>query len=342
MNEQTATSRRRFLAGVGCGLAAATLNPRTLFAGFPPPPLRLGAGKHTYEWVPNWAKLPAGVELANCHGGIVIDAQNRVLVNTDTDHAVMVFDADGKFIKGFGQDFKGGSHGMMIRKEGNQEFLYLTHTARHELIKITTDGELVWTRGYPTEPGVYASASEYKPTAVAFAPNGDIFVTDGYGKYWVHHYNQKGDYIRSWGGAGSEPGKLNNPHGIWVDTRRKTPVVVVADRGNKRLQTFTMEGKHLGFVTEDMRLPSNMDQRGNEIVVADLAGKVTILDKDNKVITHLGDNTDPKKRGTNKIPPAEWTEGVFIAPHCPRWDKQGNLYIHEWMLTGRITKLRKV
>ncbi|MEJ7619093.1 MAG: hypothetical protein WKF30_19450 [Pyrinomonadaceae bacterium] len=136
-----------------------------------------------------------------------------------------------------------------------------------------------------------------------------------------------------------QPGKMTIP--ICVDAPQNS-IVVVADRGNKRLQTFTMEGQHIGFVTEDMRLPSNMDQRGGEIVVADLAGKVTILDKDNKVIAHLGDNTDPKQRGTNKIPPAEWTAGVFIAPHCPRWDKQGNLYVHEWMLSGRITKLRRV
>jgi hypothetical protein len=231
---------------------------------------------------------------------------------------------------------------MMIRKEGGTEYLYLTHTARHELIKVTLDGEIVWTRGHPESLGVYQSAAEYKPTAVAFAPNGDFYVTDGYGKFYVHHYNAKAEYVRSWGGPGSEPGKLNNPHGIWVDTRRKTPVVIVADRGNKRLQNFSLDGNHLSFVTGELRLPSNMDQRGGDLVVADLAGRVTILDKENNVITHLGDNTDAQKRGTNRIPPEEWVDGVFISPHCPRWDKQGNLYIHEWLTTGRVVKLKRV
>ncbi len=348
-SRSTLASRREFLAGMGAGLIAAACAPRDLLAAPARPvrrsgggPLILGKGPHRYEWVNDWAKLPSGMQLGSCHGGIVIDSQNRILLNTQTENAVMIFDSDGKFIKAWGKDFKDGSHGMMVRREGRDEFLYLTHTARHELIKLTLDGELVWTRGHPEQPGLYESASEYKPTAVAFAPNGDIYVADGYGKFWVHQYTAKGDYLKSWGGKGSEPGKLNNPHGIWVDSRRKTPVVIVADRGNKRLQTFTLDGQHTGFVTDEMRLPSNMDQRGGDLVVADLAGKVTILDKDNKIITHLGDNTDPKMRATNKIPPDQWTDGVFISPHCPRWDRKGNLYVHEWLTTGRVTKLKRV
>jgi hypothetical protein len=188
----------------------------------------------------------------------------------------------------------------MIRKEGRTEYLYITHTARHELIKVTLDGEVVWTRGHPEQPDIYKSAAEYKPTAVAFAPSGDFYVADGYGKFWVHHYNAKAEYVKSWGGPGSEAGKLNNPHGIWVDTRRKTPVVVVADRGNKRLQMFSLEGNHLGFVSDEMRLPSNMDQRGDDLVVADLAGKITILDKDNKVVTHASSSPRIARAGINR------------------------------------------
>jgi hypothetical protein len=85
-----------------------------------------------------------------------------------------------------------------------------------------------------------------------------------------------------------------------------------------------------------------MDQRGGDLVVADLAGRVTILDKDNRVIAHLGDNPDPKKRATNQVPPDQWVDGVFISPHCPRWDNQGNLYVHEWLTSGRVIKLKRV
>jgi hypothetical protein len=343
---RTEIPRRSFLTAMGATLAVTTAAPRSLLAerakASSGKRIIVGKGRHTYEWVSDWAKLPEAVTLGSCHGGIVIDSNERVILNTETENAVMIFDADGKFVKSWGKDFKGGCHGMMIRKEGRTEYLYLTHTARHELIKVTLDGEVAWTRGCPDRPGLYQSASEYKPTAVAFAPDGSFYVADGYGKFWVHQYNQKAEYVKSWGGEGREPGKLNNPHGIWVDTRTKTPVVVVADRGNKRLQIFSLDGQHVGFVTDDMRLPSNIDQRGTDLVVADLAGKVTILDKDNRVVTHLGDNPDPKKRATNQIPPDQWVDGLFISPHCPRWDKAGNLFVHEWLTSGRVIKLKRV
>lgn len=322
--------------------AAATLLLATRRTTYAQKPLVLGRADHQYEWNSDWVKLPSGVQLGSCHGGIVLDSHRRVYLNTETENAVMVFDPDGRFIKAWGKDYQGGAHGMMIRREGKDEFLYLTHTARHELIKTTLDGEQVWTRGYPMAD-IYKDASEYKPTAVAFAPNGDIYVTDGYGKFWVHQYNSRGDYLRSWGGAGSEQGKLNNPHGIWVDTRRSDPpTVVVADRGNRRLQIFDLNGVHQSFVTDEMRLPSNIAQYKTDLAVADLAGRVTILDKDNKVITYLGDNTDPNMRATNQIPPERWTNGVFISPHCVRWDADGNLYVHEWLTHGRVIKLKRI
>lgn len=337
--------RRRFLRQFGMGLAAAAVAPRFMggsaTAG-PAQPIILGRGPHTYEWVRGWAKLPDGMRFGNTHGAVVIDSRGQIYMNTDTEHAIIVFDPSGRYVKSWGKEFKSGTHGMALVKEGRTEYVYLTHTGRHELIKATLDGEVVWTKGYPKEAEIYKSADEYKPTGVAFAPNGDFYVTDGYGKYWVHHYSAKGDYVRSWGGPGSEPGKLKNPHGIWVDTRGPQPLVMVADRANNRLQNFSLDGKHVSFVTEDLRRPSNMDQRGQDIAIADLAGRVTIIGKDNKVITQLGDNPDPKKRGQNGVPPDQWADGEFISPHCPRWDAEGNLYVLEWLSNGRITKLKRV
>ncbi len=326
-------TRRSFLMGLGASLAAPpALDGKAI----------LGSGNHRYEWIRNWARLPEGVKFGNTHGAVVIDSQGRVIMNTDSENAVMIFDRDGRFIKGWGAEWKNGTHGMALHREGREEFLYLTHFNRHQFAKCTLDGEVVWVKDYPTESGVYQKADEFKPTGIAFAPGGDFYVTDGYGKSWVHHYDSKGRYVRSFGGPGAEPGQLRQPHGIWIDTRSKLPAVLVADRANHRLQFFTLDGKFLGVVTDDLRLPSNFDQRGGDIAIADLEGRVTIIDRSNKVITHLGDNQNPALRGKNPIPSEQWVDGQFISPHSVRWDAEGNLYVAEWLSTGRITKLRRL
>src|SRR5262245_17151495 len=99
--------------------------------------LLLGAGAHTYRWVPGWAKLPPGMSLGNTHGCIAIDKQDNVYLNTDTENAVIVFDRDGNFVRSFGKELAGGLHGMLLREEGGQEFLYLAHLGRHEVLKTT-------------------------------------------------------------------------------------------------------------------------------------------------------------------------------------------------------------
>ncbi|MEP7270052.1 MAG: hypothetical protein ABI882_01030 [Acidobacteriota bacterium] len=336
-------NRRSFLsrsAGMLVSAVAAPLvltSSRTAAAS-----IVLGEGRHRYEWITGWAKLPDGMAFGNTHGAVVIDRQGRVLMNSDTENAVIIFDPNGKFIKAWGKEWKGGSHGMALHREGRNEFVYLTHHSRHEFAKFTLDGEVVWIKGYPQDSKVYQKADEFRPTGVAVAPNGDFYVTDGYGKSWVHQYNAKGDYVRSWGGLGAEPGKLKQPHGIWIDGREKTPRVLVADRANHRLQWFSLNGEYLSMLDEGLRLPSNFHELGKDIVIADLQGRVTIIDGQNKIVTHLGDNTDPEKRGKNPIPREQWADGQFISPHCPRWDSQGNLYVAEWLSTGRITKLKRL
>jgi DNA-binding beta-propeller fold protein YncE len=336
-------NRRSFLVKSAACIPALIAGPMILARSrTSPAPIILGDGRHRYEWIPGWAKLPEGMIFGNTHGAVVIDGEGRVYMNTDTENAVMVFDPEGKFIKAWGKEWKGGSHGMALHREGRTEYIYLTHHSRHEFAKFTLDGELVWAKGYPTQPNVYTKADEFRPTGVAIAPNGDIYVTDGYGKSWVHHYNSKAEYIRSWGGPGTEQGKLKQPHGIWLDRREKTPRVLVADRENHRLQWFSLAGEPLSMLDRGLRRPSNFDERGKDIAIADLEGRVTIIDGENKIVTHLGDNEDPAKRGKNPIPRDQWVDGQFISPHCPRWDAQGNLYVLEWLSTGRITKLKRL
>lgn len=339
-------SRRRFLgaagatvaavgvtSGVGAGLGRAAAKDDQII---------LGTGKHRYQWMKDWAKLPSGMSFGNTHGCVVSDSKGRVYMNTDTDNAVIVFDGAGKFIKAWGKDFKGGSHGMAMVREGGKELMWLAHIGRHEVVKVTLDGDVLMTLPFPDKAGVYKKADEYKPTSVAVAPNGNLYISDGYGLSWVHQYTPKGEYVRSWGGKGEEPGRMRTPHGLWVDTRKKEPTLIVCDRENHRLQIFDLEGKLLDIVTDDLRRPCHIQQHGEDMVVADLGGRVTILDKNNKVITHLGDNADPALRAVNKVDKDKWKDGEFISPHCAHWDAKGDLYVLDWNFLGRITKLKKL
>jgi len=302
----------------------------------------LGVEGHRYEWVNAWGALPDGMSFGNTHGCIVVDGEDRVYMNTDTENAVIVFTPDGKFSKSWGKDLAGGLHGMCLVKEGGEEFLYLAHIGRHEVYKATLDGKILWTLGYPEESGLYKSAALYAPTSVAVAPDGTLFVADGYGESWIHQYDKERKYVRSFGGPGSEVGKLATPHGIWIDTRGEKPVLMVADRENHRLQAFDLEGQSIGVVGSDLRRPCHLHQLRGETVVADLAGRISLFDAKNALITHLGDNPDPAKRAQNGVPREQWKDGEFLSPHCARFDSHGNIYVLDWNSLGRITKLRKV
>lgn len=275
----------------------------------------VGSGKHTYVWEREFFKLSPNVQIqANTHA-IAIDRQGRIFIHSQSEHAVMVFDPQGHFIQSWGSWMKSGAHGMDLRVEKGKEYLYFALTGLHLVVKTTLEGEEVWRMGYPRDAGVYENEAQYVPTNVAFAPNGDFYVADGYGQSYIHQYNVKGEYIRTWGGQGTEPGKMNCPHGLWVDTRNKQPVLIVADRGNHRLQRFTLDGKHIDFVTDELRLPCHFDIRGKELLIPDLAGRISIFDQNNRLIVHLGDNPDEAQRARNKVPRSQWTDGYFISPH---------------------------
>ncbi len=335
-------ARRMAVATGVLALAVAAVVAATSSSLAAPTKIILGEGKHKYEWIAGWAKLPTGMTFGNTHGGIVVDSRGRIYMNTDTENAVIVFDRDGKFIKTWGKDFKGGTHGMAIGKDNGQEVLFLGHIGRNEVVKTTLDGEVLATFPYPESAGIYKDAKEFKPTGVAVAPNGDVYATDGYGRWWVHRYNTKGQYLGSFGGPGKEPGRLREPHGIWLDTRGKTPELVVADRQNSRLQWFDLDGKFIREVKDVAHRPSGIHQRGTDLVIADIEAKVTIIDKDNKVVVHMGANNNADQKGKNKVPRDLWQDGVFTAPHAVRWDDAGDLYIMDWNFEGRFTKLRHI
>lgn len=351
-HDDSNSTRREFLATAG--VAAATIAAAPFVHADDKSgskPAIIGKDKHKYECHHNWGKAPAEIKWQDTHGVAVDEAgliyiKHRAPAGIDT---IVVFEPSGKFVRSFGKEYAGGGHGIDIRKENGEEFLYLTCNAPHrKFLKTTLTGEKVWEKQQPEASGKYASVNQFNPTNIAFAPDGGFYVADGYGSHFIHRYDKDGNWVQTWGGPGKDVGQFQTPHGIWLDDRGGQPSVVVADRANARLQYFTLDGKPIEskIVNNTVSFPAHFDVRGKELLVPDLHARVTILDKDNKVIEHLGYDADWTKKVLDGFKmrgqPDQWQAGKFVHPHDACWDKSGNIYVVEWVTAGRVSFLRHV
>ncbi|MPY90627.1 MAG: hypothetical protein GEU99_22240 [Luteitalea sp.] len=355
--------RREFLQ-IAAGTAAVVAAPTMVTAKKTGVPIILGSGEHRYEVLHNWPELPDSFTWQTTHN-VAIDRAGNVYVIHEGDPkkkghpAIFVFDSAGKYIRSFGEQFQGGGHGLEVHEEGGQEFLYVTaYKHLKKFAKLTLTGEQVWERRAPMDSRLYVAGEDtrpddtwgrdrFMPTNIAFHPDGsEFYVADGYGAYVIHRYDKDANYKSTFGRAGTAQGEFDLPHGVWVDRRPgREPSLVVADRVNARLQWFTFDGKHLetldGFV-----LPANIDTSGAMMVVPDLQARVTLLDGQNNIVAQLGDDDadwrdhvfERKIREDHK----KWPGGKFIHPHDACFDADGNIFVAEWVETGRITKLRRL
>ena len=185
----------------------------------------------------------------------------------------------------------------------------------------------------------------FMPTNTAFLENGDLLVADGYGSYRIHRYDRDGNWKSCLGGPGGGKGTFDTPHGLWIDKRSgKTPTLIVADRAHHTLQYLTLEGKHLS--TQDgFGLPANIDGHGDLLVVPELFARVSLLDKNNQVVARLGDDSRRIRNDTKHTirgDPRQWKPGRFVHPHDACFDHEGNIFVAEWVATGRVTKLKRL
>ncbi len=294
----------------------------------------------SFGWVDGYGRRADGKDLGSTHGCLVVDSKGRLLANTDTEDAVLVLDKDGVVAGGWGKEFRGGLHGMTLRVEDGKEVLYLAHTMRNEVVKATIDGEVIWTLGWPEESGIYAKAQEFHPTSCVTSTDGRIFVADGYGKSFVHCYDKERVRTKSIGGNGQEQGKMRTPHGLAIDGRSGKEQLLVCDRENGRLQWFTLDGEFVRESRDGMIRPCNAWMLEDGMVaIADLVGRVTILDKKDKPILVIGEGSPQDKLATNQVAPDLWKKDRFFAPHSVCADADGNLYVMDWNVHGRISKL---
>jgi hypothetical protein len=352
--------RREFLQAAGSALCFA---PAIVTASKTKERILVGSGEHRYEVIHDWPQLPDRFTWQTTHNVAVDKGGNLYVIHEGhrdkADHpAVFVFDSEGRYVDSFGEQFQGGGHGLEVHAEEGEEFLYITaYQTIKTIAKLTLQGEPVWTRHAPMEAGCYAAGEDrnfeavferdrFMPTNIAFHPtNGDFFVADGYGAYVVHRYDREANYLSTFGEVGKQEGQFDTPHGVWVDARPgREPSLIVADRANGRLQWFTFDGQHLQTL-DGFLLPANIDCYGDILVVPDLRSRITLLDADNRVIAHLGDDETWRDEVFStwvRSKPNEWRPGMWIHPHDACFDAEGNLYVAEWVATGRVSKLRRV
>ncbi len=346
-------NRRDFLKGAGAAAVVAVAAPAIVRATDKSgsKPALVGSGEHEYECHHGWGEVPDHIKWGETHG-VAIDADGMIYIKhratiPETMDAIAVFDPAGKFVRSFGKEYHGGGHGIDIREEGGQEYLYLCDVKNRQVTKATLAGEHLWQMTYPTEAGVYEKLEQFNPTNVAFGPDGGFYVADGYGSSYIHQYDANAKWVRTWGGFGTEPGKMITPHGIWLDNRPGRELsLVVADRANARLQYFTLDGQHISFIKE-VSFPAHFDIRGAELLLPDLHARVSIFDAQNQVIEHLGYDAEWTKavladNFAMRSQPERWENGRFIHPHDACYDKDGNIFVVEWVATGRVTFMRHV
>ena len=303
----------------------------------------MGCGIMTFDTVPGWGLSPEGKSVIGpTHGAVVIDKAGNIY--TSADQGVFVFSPDGKVIRRFLEGDYTRLHDMEIRVEEDGEYIYGARNANAEGIKFNAEtGAVALKLPFPKESGL--DLKQFSPTAITVAPNGDIFLSDGYASNHIFKFDKTGKYLKHFGTKGNDLKQFNTAHGMTLDTRYEPPRLLVCDRNHQpkgRLLHYSLDGEFIEEIVTGLGMPTSAAVQGDYVSVPDLHGRLVILDKSNTIIAVLGHNPDPAKRANYGIPQDQWIEGIFSGTHGSYWDKDGNLYVQDWNVSGRLMKLVRV
>jgi len=300
-----------------------------------------------YKVVPDWLKLPEGrAQLGNMHGDVAVSSKGEVYVSLlETNAGLQVFSPDGKFLHNVTSapnDF----HGFVIHKEKDGEFIYGSRLSGENVLKMTLDGKVVL-----DIPVASLVPDEFKKqnkdgkiilrlTGMDVAPNGDLYVTDGYASDYIHRFDRNGKYLKSFGGK-KEPYNFKTLHKIVIDTRFSPPRILACDRANFRLVHLSLDGEFLGVYAKDLLNPAAVAIHGDYAATGEIRGRVTVLDKAGNIVAQFGLTDKPEEAGTNKTEPARWRPGIVTAPHGIAFNEQGDLFVAEYNLYGRVHRFNR-
>lgn len=288
----------------------------------------VGAGSHQFEVVENWPSMPEGVTFGQVVE-IVVDRQDRVFIFHRGQPSPLIFSKAGDYLGSWAENAHWRDiHGVSVAADDAGEYFIVVDRAGHMVSRCDLDGVVAWTVGTPDTPG-QDGAPFYLPTDACVAPNGDVYVSDGYGNNRVHQYSAGGEHIRSWGVRGVGQGQFNLPHAVRVIDRNGEPTLYVCDRQNHRVQLFTLDGRYIAKVA-GVRQPCDIivDDEGVRYV-AELQSRITLLDQDDFVLARIGGEKKPEP-------------GFFVAPHTVWLDSERSMYVGEVLEGQRVSKFTRV
>jgi hypothetical protein len=315
-----------------------------------------------YKATKDFVRLPdVNQRATNQHGDVAVSSKGEIYVSTmDPNAGIQVFSADGKFLRnvpGAPNDF----HGFVIRKDREGEFIYGARVDQQSIIKMTLDGKKVLeipasaipdefknVRQRNTKKNAKGEIAKFadegkkyvRMTAMDVAPNGDLYVSDGYASDYVHRFDRTGKYLKSFGGK-KAPYNFKTLHKIAIDSRFTPVRIIGVDRANGRVVHLSLEGELLGVIATDMLLPAAVAVQGDYAAIGELKGQVTILDKAGKVVAKFGTNTNTDQAGKNIPTPDTWRPGIVTAPHGVAFTERGDVLVSEYSLYGRVHKFVK-
>ena len=278
----------------------------------------LGSGDYRYQRVESWPNLPRNWQFGLASDGAV-NSKDEIYIFSRGIHPITIWDIEGNFISSWGEGEFGSPHGIFIDPDDN---VWLVDSNYHLVTQHQPDGQILNTWGRKLQPSAsYLGKPFNMPSGLAFAPNGEIFVSDGYGGHRVHKFNSKGELMHSWGKQGSAPGEFALLHNIWVD---KNSRVYICDRENDRIQIFSENGDFIEEWT-DLQKPGDIWIHDDDVYVVEQGSKgtcgVSIWSLEGELITRW--------RGIDA------GHGICV-------DSHGNIYVTEIGDADKVSKFERI
>jgi hypothetical protein len=346
-NPLSRIERRTFLQRGALAAGAAVIAPYVRAQSKTAPEFHgavIGHGEMRYRVDKLWCQAdPEKQPVRDCHEMVQVSDGRLFLLTNHPQNNVLIFDKAGALLGWWTLQMNGG-HGLTLHREADgKEYLYVTDNGGR-VAKTTLDGEVVMELPTAAACGAYKPADIYTPTETAIAPNGDIYVADGYGSQFILRYDASGKYLDKFGGRSTQPvnpGKFMQAHGVAIDARSGTPLLVVTERIRNEFNWFTLDGKHVRGVYLPGAYVSRPVIHGEHLYSGVCFGAkpddyrswqgrgfVTILDSADRVVSCPGGQSPRYEEGRLKVLMQD--QPVFYNCHDVCVDDAGDLYVCQW------------